>query len=155
ADTGPSSARADVLTLSLAPGERWWGGRVTDALAMPLGQRPFECDLAGQEPAPGERAPGSNQASPLLLSSAGRSVHSVRRFIFRCGGGVVEVEGEDLRVQSAGDGRRAHFRGVIGGPIRPSGSIPHRALCTGPQYNSGIEQPDLPTQSGVLDYVRR
>ena len=34
---------------------------------MPLGQRPFECDLAGQEPAPGERAPGSNQASPLLL----------------------------------------------------------------------------------------
>src|SRR5699024_1458744 len=33
ADTGPSSARADVLTLSLAPGERWWGGRVTDALA--------------------------------------------------------------------------------------------------------------------------
>lgn len=122
---------------------------------MPLGQRPFECDLAGQEPAPGERAPGSNQASPLLLSSAGRSVHSERPFHFRFGDGVLEVEGEDLRVQSTGDSLRAAFRGVIGGPIRPSGSIPHRALFTGPQYNSWIEQPYLPTQSGVLDYVRR
>src|SRR5699024_8752903 len=126
-----------------------------DALAMPLGHRPFECDLAGQEPAPGERAPGSNQASPLLLSSAGRSVHSERPIHFRFSDGVLVVEGEDLRVQNTGDSPREAFRAVIGDPTRPSGSIPPRAVFTGPQNNSWIEQPYLPTQSGVLDCVRR
>src|SRR5699024_8566591 len=136
ADTGPSSARADVLTLSLAPGERWWGGRVTDALAMPLGQRPFECDLAGQEPAPGERAPGSNQASPLLLSSAGRSVHSERPFHFRFGDGVLEVEGEDLRCNCPGDSSRGAFLRRLGGTSYPSWVSPICVLFSDTQYIS-------------------
>src|SRR5699024_10996563 len=91
----------------------------------------------------------------LLLSSAGRSVHSGRRFHFRFGDGVLEVEGEDLSVQSTGDSMRAAFRGVMGAPIRPSGSMLPRAPGTCPRYHAWIAQPDLPPRSGVLDYGRR
>lgn len=121
---------------------------------MPLGDQPFEADLAGIEPAPGRMAPASNQASPLLLSSAGRTVHSAHPFRFRFEDGMLEIEGHDIRVDRSGDSLRTAFESLVGSAIRPSGRIPHRALFAGPQYNSWIDQPYLPTQSGVLDYVR-
>lgn len=149
------SASDDTVVIPLQPAELWWGGRVSDALAMPYGDRPFACDLAGATSPAGQVAEASNQASPLLLSSAGRAVLSERPFRFCFGDGVLEVEGDGVRIESTGDRLCTALRGVVGSAIRPSGRIPHPALFTGPQYNSWIEQPYLPTQSGVLDYVRR
>lgn len=148
------SASASALALTLEDGERWWGGSVIDALAMPFGAQPFARDLSGTEPVPGHAAEASNQASPLLISSTGRVVHSDRPFRFRFHDGVLEVDGSDLRVEKHGDRLRTGFLGAVGGRIHPDGAAPDRALFAGPQYNSWIDQPYLPTQDGVLAYVR-
>ena len=50
------------MRIPLADHERWWGGRVADALAMPYGAADFARDLAGAAPVPGRAAEGSNQA---------------------------------------------------------------------------------------------
>lgn len=152
-----------TTTIPLRDDERWWGGRVVDALAMPYGEAEFSCDLAGAPPAPGRIGEASNQASPLLLSTSGRRVQADGPFRFRLSGRELEVTGVDVQVQEHGSDLRSALLGAVdaGRPVRRGGAIgvgnplPDRALFTGPQYNSWIEQPYLPTQEGVLDYVRR
>lgn len=95
---------------------------------MPFGHQPFEVELVGSDPAPGQITEASNQASPLLLSGAGRAVHSAHPFRCRFGDGMLEIEGQRARVDRSGDSLRTAFRSVVGSAIRPSGRIPHRAL---------------------------
>ncbi|ASK65912.1 hypothetical protein CFK39_08805 [Brachybacterium avium] len=174
---------------------------------MPYGAAEFARDLAGAEPVPGGAAEGSNQASPLLLSSRGRRVQADGPFRFRFSESALEVTGAGVRLETSGESLRSALQGALeavgpldsaatsadgpahppgdatsadgaahpaggaahpadaaqpadtamrrGGTIRIGGPLPDRALFTGPQYNSWIEQPFLPTQDGVLAYVRR
>lgn len=163
----PSPESVAPTLIPLLDGERWWGGRVVDALAMPYGAAEFSCDLGGAVPAPGRTGEASNQASPLLLSSAGRRVQADGPFRFRFRGQTLEVTGVDVRLGKHGESLRSAVQGAVhrgaagehtsrpGGSIRAGGPLPDRSLFTGPQYNSWIEQPYLPTQDGVLAYVRR
>ncbi|WP_218192332.1 glycoside hydrolase family 31 protein [Brachybacterium vulturis] len=171
---------ASTLRIPLQDHERWWGGRAADAHAMPYGTAEFARDLAGAEPVPGRPAEGCNQASPLLISSTGRRVQADGPFRFRFREGELEVTGAGVRLETNGQSLRSALQGAAdatgpvdsattsadgaapadaaarrGGTIRVGGPLPDRALFTGPQYNSWIEQPFLPTQDGVLDYVRR
>lgn len=131
---------------------------------MPYGAADFTRDLVAAVPAPGAPAEASNQASPLLVSSAGRTVQADGPFRFRFTERELEVTGVNVRSQTHGPSLRAAVQGAAGpvpeGPARPGGvirtggTVPDRALFTGPQYNSWIEQPYLPTQEGILAYVR-
>lgn len=169
----PSTESAGTLLIPLQDQERWWGGRVTDALSMPYGAEEFSRDLAGVLPVPGRAGEASNQASPLLLSSTGRRVQADGPFRFRFTERELEVTGLNMRLEVHGGGLRSALQGAVagvahtdgaihdddtarrGGTIRVGGPLPDSALFTGPQYNSWIEQPYLPTQEGVLAYVRR
>lgn len=169
--TEQTDETAGTMLIPLLEGERWWGGRAMDALSMPYGTAEFSRDLAGAAAAPGRAGEASNQASPLLLSSAGRRVQADGPFRFRFTAGELEVTGAGVRLETHGESLRSAVQGAVGaapavapsvdgaarrgGTIRVGAPVPDRALFTGPQYNSWIEQPYRPTQEGVLAYVRR
>jgi hypothetical protein len=127
---------------------------------------------------------GSNQAMPMLVSSGGRALVSSGPFAFRVQDGVIEVRPSDPRTsapQPAAPAAPSADDAVPVGPAEPAvtlleandptlrsavqtalahiappnGRVPARAMFEGPQYNTWVETPYLPTQDGVLDYARR
>ena len=55
---------APALTLSLLPGERWYGGTITEGYRMPYAPG-YQGDTSQH---------GGNQSAPLLLSNKGRAI---------------------------------------------------------------------------------
>jgi len=166
-------ASGNELEIALEPGERWWGGAVDDGVHMPFGERPFARALGATDPADIDTL-STNQSAPLLLSSTGRILWSDGPFTFRFGdavlgtpgspdaerklpggtGRVLRVSGKDVELGRGGSSLRGAFRTAAARFFPPSGHTPARALFSGPQYNSWIEQPYTPTQEGILGYVR-
>lgn len=145
----------DELTLVLEPGERWWGGAVADATAMPFdaGSR-VERDLSWQSGTLGPDAGQQNQSAPVLISSQGRVVGSEEPFTFAFDGGRLRVTGRGVTLRRPGATLQDAYRSAARQYFPPSGRAPARELFTGPQYNTWIELPYVPTQDGVLRYVR-
>jgi alpha-glucosidase (family GH31 glycosyl hydrolase) len=143
---------------------------------MPVGpgeDRPWR-DLAWNSGRIENPALGANQAMPMLVSSAGRALVSRRPFAFRVAGGVIEVRPSDPRTPTTRpsdttatttpaatllEATDRTLRGAVLAALAqvapPDGREPARAMFDGPQYNTWIETPYLPTQDGVLDYARR
>src|SRR5688572_14925257 len=65
------------MELELAPGEKWWGGRVVDASRMP-----FDRDAKFRRSLHAADEGAGNQSQPLLLSTAGRYVWNDGPFEF-------------------------------------------------------------------------
>ena len=146
-----------TITLDLLPGERWWGGTVKDGVHMPYSADSRHArDLAVPlNPSQEEAAEDSNQAAPLLLSTAGRVVASRRPFAFEFADGTLSVTGTDLSSFVAGDNLRQAFLAASAGFFPPSGKTPARALLAHPQYNTWIETPMVPSEESVLAYAER
>lgn len=143
------------LVLPLEPGERWFGGDVRDGRHLPFGTAPFTRRLAapgGTDHDPGE---ASNQAAPLLVSTAGRIVWSDHPFEFRIVDGSLEVTGDGLVATRGGTTLREAFLAASARYFPPSGATPDLRMFTAPQYNTWIHQPHRPTADGVLEYARR
>ncbi|MEU8528160.1 glycoside hydrolase family 31 protein [Streptomyces sp. NPDC048629] len=146
----PVEQSGDELELPLEAGERWWGGAVADGLRMPYGDAPFARDLGV---AADQVGIGSNQSSPLLLSTRGRVVWSERPFSFSFQDGLLRVSGRDIVVCRGGETLREAYRSASRQFFPPSGRTPARELFTGPQYNTWIEMPYTPTQESVLRFA--
>ncbi|HSP53611.1 MAG TPA: glycoside hydrolase family 31 protein [Cryobacterium sp.] len=144
----------DTLTLTLLPGEKWWGGAVADGQKMPFGAEPHRRDLGVNAGFLADATQGANQSAPVLLSSRGRVVWSEHPFTFSFENGCLSAAGRDLVQTRAGDSLREAFRYASAAWFPPSGRAPAVQMFTGPQYNTWIELPYAPTQQGVLDYVR-
>ncbi|GAA2215951.1 glycoside hydrolase family 31 protein [Nonomuraea monospora] len=144
----------DELELALEAGERWWGGAVEDGLAMPFGERPFARDLGSPRTNGSDQAAPSNQSSPVLLSTRGRVVWSERPFAFAFEDGLLRLSGRDILVSRAGGSLREAFLSASRRFFPPSGRAPAAELFSGPQYNTWIEHPYLPTQEKVLRFAR-
>jgi alpha-glucosidase (family GH31 glycosyl hydrolase) len=158
--------RDQQVRLPLLTGERWWGGAVADGQAMPFGaDDSHHRNLAvtagilntgevGGDGPPRENYGGGNQSTPLLLSNQGRFVFSEQAFDFRFNQGMLEVTGQDLSHGRAGDSLRDAFRTAATAFFPAVGKTPAAQLFQAPQYNTWIEMPYRPTQSGVLAYAR-
>lgn len=143
------------LELPLLPGERWWGGAVADGTAMPFGSTVHHRDLAINAGYVDDATAGANQSAPLLLSDQGRYVWSAEPFAFTFSPGRLALRGVDLEVGSSPTTSLAGaFRAASARYFPPSGHSPDPAMVRGPQYNTWMELPYTPTQSGVLAYVR-
>ena len=140
-----STARAQVV--SLLPGERWWGGAVTEGDRMPLAVG-YSLDLNE-----GNRG---NQAAPLLLSSAGRYVWSEQPFEFRLeSGGLVISHTHDSVYVGQGFGSLASAYQAASSRFFPaSGKLPDSLLLLRPQYNTWIELIYDQNQADILRYAR-
>lgn len=145
----------DEFDVLLEEGERWWGGAVADGQYMPFGARAHSRDLALSAGSIENAADGANQSAPLLLSSTGRLVWSEPPFAFTFGGGNLKVSGREVLLGRGGICLRDAFRVASERFFPPSGRTPASEMFTGPQYNTWIELPFLPTQEGVLTYARR
>ncbi|WP_084129046.1 glycoside hydrolase family 31 protein [Demequina sp. NBRC 110055] len=155
--SAPATQPATEVTLALEPGERWWGGAVEDAHALPYGGRRFTRDLAAPHASSAllEEGKPSNQAAPLLVSTTGRIVWSPRPFSFTFADGTLNARGHELVSERAGSTLGEAFRAASARYFPASGSTPARELFTAPQYNTWIEQPYHPTQASVLAYAQR
>ncbi|MCV2395684.1 glycoside hydrolase family 31 protein [Actinotalea sp. M2MS4P-6] len=145
----------DELELPLAPGELWWGGAVADGAAMPFGRAPHHRDLARNAGFADAEHDGANQSAPLLVSSHGRYVWSENPFAFTFADGSLTVSGDDVTVGSGGATLRDAFTTASRQHFPASGTTPDERMFSAPQYNTWMENPFLPTQEGVLDYVSR
>ena len=145
----------DELTVELEAGERWWGGAVADATVMPFDAcTRIERDLSWQSGTLGPDIGQQNQTAPVLVSSHGRVVGSRQPFAFAFDGGTLRVTGDGIELARAGSTLRDGYRAAARRYFPPSGLAPARELFTGPQYNTWIELPYVPTQRGVLNYAR-
>lgn len=135
------------MDIAHLPGERWWGGCVADAPAMPY--------LPGFARRIGEMR--GNQAQPLLVSSRGRWLWSDAPFSFACTADGIAIGEADAPIASGatGGGLREASRAAAAAHFPPSGRLPHPLLFTRPQYNTWIELQYGQNQTGVLAYAER
>ena len=142
----------EVLTLTLEPGEKWWGGRVVDGPAMPFGahqeiSRTLHSRIRG----------GANQSQPLLISSTGRYVWNEEPFDFHFtpeGRLVLSQSTTPWQTGRAGTTMPEAFREVSRKFFPPSGGLPAPLLFTAPQYNTWIELLYDQSEEKILDYAR-
>jgi alpha-glucosidase len=150
--TAAACARAEAppnLTLTLAPGEAWWGGAVTLGSRMPFGAEALEVDLHGDN--------RGNQYAPLLLSSKGRYVWCESAFRFSVKDGALSVastSGAPLVSRQAGATLRDAFLAAARAHFPADGKLPDLALFAAPQYNTWIELMYDQNQRDVLRYAR-
>lgn len=149
-----------AITLPNGDGELWWGGAVADGCVMPFGASGrAHRDLATNAGFAHKPEDGANQSAPLLISNRGHVVWSERPFTFTITPQEVTLEpgidGAPLEISQAGEhSLRAAFLAATT-HFAPTGATPAIELFTGPQYNTWIEMPWLPTQEAVLAYARR
>jgi alpha-glucosidase (family GH31 glycosyl hydrolase) len=134
------------MNVSLLPGERWWGGDVTDGHEMPFSSG-FRRDLEHT---------GENQAMPLLVSSRGRYVWSDEPFAFEVSETTIAIRPRRAAAVELRDGYN-DLAGALSAAgtahFPPAGSTPDARLFTRPQYALWIELLFDPTQTKVLTYA--
>lgn len=137
------------MEIALRPGEKWWGGRVVDAAAMPYdGARPGRYSL--------DPLAEGNQAQPLLISSHGRFVWNEEPFAFEFTSRALSLASPNENwVAGEGGGTLADaFRAVARRFFPASGTMPAEELFRLPQYNTWIELLYDQQQEKILDYAR-
>ncbi|HEY4286117.1 MAG TPA: glycoside hydrolase family 31 protein [Puia sp.] len=153
------SAGAQSKALTLLPGEKWWGGAVTEGQRTPF-EAGYSLDLNE-----GNRG---NQAAPVLLSSAGRWVWSEQPFEFVLGKDslILSKYSDSIFIGQAGQtgqtGQAAQTERTLAGAYREvssrffpaSGKMPDSLLIRQPQYNTWIELIYNQNQSDILKYSR-
>ena len=137
-----------TYSITLRPGECFFGGSVADSLQMPFDTHSsITCDLRG--------AYNRNQTMPLLLSNKGRYIWSEVPFVFTFQSGVLTIEGDGVTVTEAGKTLRDAYRSAMQAHFPFDG----RHLCDTffrkEQFNSWMQFMYNPTQAGILDYAHK
>jgi alpha-glucosidase (family GH31 glycosyl hydrolase) len=137
----PSGSKALVLL----PGEKWWGGAVTEGQRAPF-EAGYTLDLND-----GNRG---NQAAPLLLSSSGRYIWSDQPFEFtvRKDSLILSKYRDSIFIGQAGHTLAGAYREASSRFFPASGKMPDSLLFMRPQYNTWIELTYNQNQSDILKY---
>lgn len=133
------------LVIKMQENEFWWGGSAVFSDAQPYDKTTsVEISLEDE---------GFNQASPFMISSLGRYIHtnSPTRFSFK--EGVITVNGEDPVCENVGGSLRDAYLAVMKKyyPFEQN-SLPEKFFRTA-QYNTWMEFTYYPTQKSVLQYA--
>lgn len=134
-----------VLKIKVADGEYWWGGSVKYSLEQPYDARSSASWNVALR--------GGNQSAPLLLSTAGRFIHTDSPTGFSIEDGVITVEGENpVCVQAGSTLREAYLAASKRFFPFENKPLPEKFFRTA-QYNTWMAFPYNPTQSSVLEYA--
>ncbi|MGI4804261.1 MAG: glycoside hydrolase family 31 protein [Janthinobacterium lividum] len=133
-------------TITIAPGEKWYGGTVDDGTAMPF-KNGYSFDLYGNNK--------DNQSAPLLLSTKGRYIWSNQPFKFAITANEIIISNtlDSVIVGSGGSSLSAAFRKISMLKFPSSGKIPDPLLFARPQYNTWIELVYNQNQTDILKYA--
>ncbi|KAK3279478.1 hypothetical protein CYMTET_12642, partial [Cymbomonas tetramitiformis] len=151
-DTAESTG-IHVMKLRAIEGERWYGGVVQRGYDMPFGGGSWRIDFGVTQ---------YNQASPVLVSSAGRYIWAESPYttvwsIGTNGSGpvVIESQGSVVHGETSEGTLRSAYLKAAKDHFPASGKWPNELLFSAPQYNLWIEMMYDPTQEKVLAYAQQ
>ncbi|MCD8740810.1 glycoside hydrolase family 31 protein [Mucilaginibacter roseus] len=141
-----NAAFAQNTNIAIKPGEYWYGGAVNEAQTMPF-KDGYTFDLFANT--------GTNQASPLLLSTKGRYVWSDEPFKFTVRSNQLVITGNNqpLDIDSAGHNLKESFINASKKHFAAKGKLPDTLLFSRPQYNTWIELVYNQNQTDILKYA--
>ncbi len=132
-------------TITCLPSEYWWGLATNHGHNMPFADG-VSIELRGDCQ--------GNQASPVLLSSAGRWLWSPEPFLFRRSGDTLVLEGPGPWHEGRqSGGLRAAYLDAASQFFPASGALCDPSLFLSPQYNTWIELGYGPSQERILAYA--
>ena len=152
-----SALKAQSLSVTMLPGEKWWGGFDNPAAwkIFQAGGRyafPFDESMAFSLDLRSETY--SNNCVPLLVSSRGRYIWSDAPFKASFKEGVINFEGTaPIELTVAGGTLREAFLAASRAHFPPSGVIPPEEFIARPQYNTWIELMYNQNQADILRYA--
>ncbi len=138
-----------VFETSLLENEVWWGGLSVDG-----GKMPYDATTRLSRNLWG--ANKGNQATPFLVSSAGRYVWSEDPVEYTFADGMLKVSRKDAVIHTgkAGNTVRDAFRHASARFFPSNGKIPDPLLFREPQYNTWIELMYDQNEKDILNYAQ-
>ena len=129
------SASADVRSVKMLSGEKWWGLCNNFGREMPFSEKSdFSCDLRLDN--------YSHQALSFLCSDKGRVVWCAEPVGVKIAGGKIVLEsdkGEIVVKEDAGSNLAEAYRYASKTWFSPTGEDPELLYFAAPQYNTWIE----------------
>ncbi|WP_018616573.1 glycoside hydrolase family 31 protein [Segetibacter koreensis] len=143
-----SNAVSTNVAIKLQPGERWWGGAVSEADKGPFGAFPYGVNLIGDNK--------GNQAQPLLISNHGRYVWCNQPFAFSFlhDSLLIDQACDSMQQGKAGNTLGEVYRYVSQNYFPATGKHPDTLLFTQPQWNTWIELTYNQNQQDILKYAQ-
>lgn len=140
--TSTHQNKIDVLE-----GEQWWIGIVTHGHLAPLSDG-YNADLNGFL--------YENQAQPLLVSNAGRSLWSEEPFAVTIRDGAIYFDKNqgEIVLDSHGSTLKEAYLGASAKYFPATGTMPDESLFLQPQYNTWIELLYDQNQTDILKYAQ-
>ena len=134
------------MKIRINENEVWWGIRSSDGHVQPLdAASTHKLDIT-------TTTCGSDQFSPILLSSAGRAIYADHPFSAVFADGFIETDA-DVTLSDGHDSLRGAYLHVMRAHIKPDGQLPDETFFTCPQYNTWIELGTDQTQEKILRYA--
>lgn len=141
-------AFAQKQSVSMLPGEKWWGCITDMGVQMPFDEATsLEFDLSKQN--------FNNQTTPLFVSNKGRYIWCDGSFKGAIKDGVISIDPIRGKVEcvSAGATLRDAFLAASAKHFPPTGTIPPAEFLNVPQYNTWIELVYNQNQADILKYA--
>lgn len=154
---GSFQALSENLTVTMLPGEKWWGG-LDNPHAWKLtesgGHYTFPMDETTDVAMDFTRETYSNNCVPFFVSTAGRYIWSdeTLKAVFKEGVITLESPGKII-FQEAGKTLKEAYMAAAAAHFPPSGKLPPEEFLTRPQYNTWIELMYNQNQEDILKYA--
>ena len=154
---GNFQALSENLTVTMLPGEKWWGG-LDNPHAWKLtesgGHYTFPMDETTDVAMDFTRETYSNNCVPFFVSTAGRYIWSdeTLKAVFKEGVITLESPGKII-FQEAGKTLKEAYMAAAAAHFPPSGKLPPEEFLTRPQYNTWIELMYNQNQEDILKYA--
>lgn len=141
---------ADVCTVKMHQGEKWWGVCNSFGTNMPFSAetKGFKADLFSWN--------YGGQPASLLLSDKGRIIWCPEQTRISIDGGaiVVESEGVEVTLEQGGVNLREAHAYASAHHFPPSGKMPDAVFFSAPQYNTWMELTYNQNENGILEYAQ-
>ena len=154
---GSFQVLSENLTVTMLPGEKWWGG-LDNPHAWKLtgsgGHYTFPMDETTDVAMDFTRETYSNNCVPFFVSTAGRYIWSdeTLKAVFKEGVITLESPGKII-FQEAGKTLKEAYMAAAAAHFPPSGKLPPEEFLTRPQYNTWIELMYNQNQEDILKYA--
>ena len=154
---GSFQALSENLTVTMLPGEKWWGG-LDNPHAWKLtesgGHYTFPMDEATDVTMDFTRETYSNNCVPFFVSTAGRYIWSDETLKAAFKDGVITLESPGkIVLKEAGKTLKEAYMAAAAAHFPPSGKLPPEEFLTRPQYNTWIELMYNQNQEDILKYA--
>lgn len=133
------------LTVTMLPGEYWWGGSVAESGHDPFtAQSLYDYDMEH----------GGNQTMPLFLSNLGRYIWCDSPMKVHMEKGIITLNARSqITLHHPGTTLRDAYLAASQAHFPFSGKVPPHKFFTTAQYNTWMELDYNQTQEGVLKYA--